>query len=97
MKIVNKKKFARFICILILFIMGITQIVHTKQNDWLKDYNTTDIYVGSGETLWTIAEEYVTDDIDIRDYIYEVQKLNNMKSSNVYEGDIITIYAKGRN
>ena len=94
MKIVNKKKFARFICLVVLLVMGITYVAHTSQNDWLDDYTTTTVYVQDGDTLWSIADDYVSDDIDIRDYIYEVRKLNNMDSYDVYAGDIITVYER---
>ena len=94
MKIVNKFKFARFICILAALVIGTTYVAHTSQNDWLNDYTTTTVVVQYGDTLWTIADDYVSDDIDIRDYIYEVRKLNNMTSANVYAGDVITIYER---
>ena len=42
------------------------------------DYNTFEYTVTEGETLWTIAEEYCPEDMDIRKYIYEVEKLNDI-------------------
>jgi uncharacterized protein YpuA (DUF1002 family) len=96
-KIVNKKKFTRFICILALLIIGITYTTHTLQTDWTDEYTTTKVYVQSGDTLWSIAEQYVPDGIDIRDYMYEIRELNNMTTSDVYAGDVITVYEKGGN
>lgn len=92
MKITNKKKFARFIFVLVLFVASITYVAHTLQTDWTDDYATTQVYIQAGDTLWSIAEEYAPDGIDICDYMHEVRKLNNMTSSDIYVGDVITVY-----
>ena len=39
--------------------------------------------VAPGDTLWTIAEQYRANS-DIREYIFEVKKLNNLKDSEIY-------------
>lgn len=92
MRIVNKRKFARGIILVTLVVAGITQTLH---NDWKDEYTTTEVYVQRGDTLWSIAENYVPDNVDIREYIYEVRKLNNMASANINAGDIITVYERG--
>ena len=94
-KIVNKKKFTRFICILAILIIGITYTAHTLQSDWTNDCATTKVYIQSGDTLWSIAEQYVPDGVDICEYMYEIRQLNNMTSGDVYAGDVITVYEKG--
>ena len=47
--------------------------------------------VSKGERLWDIAEQYKRPDQDIREYIYEIKKLNNMENSTIYEGQELTI------
>lgn len=56
-----------------------------------KEAEYIDYTVSKGETLWSIAEEYKEKNEDIRQYIYEIKKLNNMKNSNIYENKIIKI------
>ena len=97
MKIVNKKKFIRFICILATLIVSTTYIAHTTQNDWTTNCTITEIYVTPGDTLWEIAEEHKPNGIDTREYIYEIKRLNNMSTSDIHEGDAITIYERGEN
>lgn len=47
--------------------------------------------VCKGDTLWKIAERYKLENQDPRDYIYKIEKLNNMDSATIYEGQTIKI------
>lgn len=53
-----------------------------------------DRVVYTGDTLWHIDSEYAGDKTDIRDYIYEIKNLNNLKSDKLIEGKrlIIPVY-----
>lgn len=92
MRIVNKKKFIRSILTLILILLVaftfIIQIFSEKENVKASEIEYT---ISRGERLWDIAEEYKRPDQDIREYIYEIKKLNNMDTSTVYEGQTIKI------
>ncbi|MBQ2937586.1 MAG: LysM peptidoglycan-binding domain-containing protein [Clostridia bacterium] len=92
MRIVNKKKFIRSILTLILILLVaftfIIQIFSEKENVKSSEIEYT---ISRGERLWDIAEEYKRPDQDIREYIYEIKKLNNMDTSTVYEGQTIKI------
>lgn len=92
MRITNKKKFIRgvliIIAILSLFICKST-FSYSKQN-----YKT--IYVSSNETLWEIAKsETINNDYyknkDIREVVDSIKTINNLKNSNLYEGQKLLI------
>lgn len=52
----------------------------------------TSIEVKYGESLWTIAEEYASEEYDsINDYIYEVMKINHLKEENISAGQFLII------
>lgn len=91
MKIVNKKKFIKSISTLAMIIFLIIILINTITNKpkYTETYKT--IYISEHETLWSIAEEYKKPNQDIRDYIYEIRKLNNMESAAIYEGQELTI------
>lgn len=55
------------------------------------DWNEFSYTVSQGETLWEIADEYCPEDMDCREYIYEVKELNNMKTSDLAVGQTITL------
>lgn len=91
MRIQNKKKFITTIGMLVMIIFLTIILVNTIVNkpEYKETYKT--IYISEDETLWSIAEEYKKPDQDIRDYIYEIRKLNNMESATIYEGQELTI------
>ena len=91
MKIVNKKKFIKSIATLIMSIFLIIILINTLTNkpEYKETYKT--IYISEDETLWSIAEEYKKPNQDIRDYIYEIRKLNNMEFAAICEGQELTI------
>lgn len=91
MKIVNKKRFTNAIGMLAIIIFLIIILINTFKNQpkYIETYKT--VYIYENETLWSIAEEYKKPNQDIRDYIYEIRKLNNMESAAIYEGQELTI------
>lgn len=94
MRIVNKRKFIRTTTIL----LGISIIGLIIMN---KVYSNADIvykehYIYEGDTLWSIAEEQTANNEyfknkDIRYVVFELQNINNLKTSNLSGGNIIKI------
>lgn len=72
--------------LLILATICVVCACHKPTHDW----NEFSYTVSQGETLWTIAEEYCPEDMDKRDYIDEIKKLNNI-GDTVYEWQELTL------
>jgi len=52
----------------------------------------TSIQVESGDTLWAIAGEYITDDYaDMNEYIREVCSINHISEDEIHAGQYIVI------
>lgn len=98
-KLYNKKNIKKskpkvryvFILLLIISIFGILNAtVFAKEN------NITTFYtVESNDTLWDIAK-YICNNsnkknINIQKTVCEIKKINNMTSSNIYEGQEIML------
>ncbi len=50
------------------------------------------IEIQSGDTLWSIAEEYMSDDYEsTADYIREVKFINNIESNRITTGNYLTV------
>lgn len=52
------------------------------------EYET--VRVESGDTLWSICSEYCPDGMDIREYIYKVEKHGKI-SAVIYPGQLIEV------
>ena len=53
------------------------------------DEQLISIYVKDGDTLWGLVDRYCDTKEDIREIIYEVEKLNNITNANIYEGQTL--------
>lgn len=91
-KVVNKIRFSISIIIITMIIIGTFSII---TNDFkasaIKEVNYIKVEVKSGDNIWKIAREYRTDDQDIRELVYKIIKVNNIKNSLVYEGQVLQV------
>lgn len=52
----------------------------------------TSIQIQKGETLWEIANRYVTEEYDsVSDYIAEICSINHISDSDIHSGQYLTI------
>lgn len=58
----------------------------------LDDYQTKTYVVEYGDTLWSIGSKHANESTDVRQWIYEVEKLNDIDNALIYPGDVIDIY-----
>ena len=83
----NKRKFYTFL----FFISLITfTLVYTTSVAGYEEQQYQSIVVHSGDTLWSLAEKY-SKDSNIREYIYDVKKINHLDSGILYENTAILI------
>ena len=54
------------------------------------NYSEEEYTVQSGDTLWSIAEEYADEHTSLNEYIYQIKKVNNI-TSNLEVGQTIII------
>ncbi len=67
------------------FITGIDTTTAVTKND------CTEIEVCAGDTLWDIAENVKTKDMDTREVIFEICKENNIKAGDIQPGMILKV------
>ena len=52
----------------------------------------TSVYVESGDSLWSIAEEYYTPECgSMKEYIKEIKQTNSLKSDSIHAGNYLLI------
>lgn len=66
------------------------QAQETKSEPTYKYY--TSIVIEKGDSLWSIAQEYITSDYDnIQEYIEELIQLNSLTSETIHEGQHLLV------
>lgn len=87
----NKRIFTTTICLicLITMICLINQSIKQRQANY--HYETTTNYIVSkGETIWTIAKQFSDNRHDIREVVFEIEKLSNT-TALIFPGQELTI------
>lgn len=86
-----KRVLVNIVIILIMFLVFNFIANFTFGN---RHINTKSIVVNNDETLWNIAKDICDssdEDINIQNVIIEIKDINNLKSSNIFCGQILEI------
>ena len=91
-RVTNIKRFKTFV---FLSVLTISVILFLTLSSFTKAYSTEiitydTVYVESGDTLWEIASSY-DNHLRIDEFIYKIQKLNNINNGEIYPGDTLLI------
>ncbi len=87
-RIVNKKRFYIFLSFIVLIVFSLLLGFKVNAKD-ISNIHMEAVYVNCGDTLWSISAKYVSKDMDIRQYIDNVIKLNNLKSIIIKPGQLL--------
>lgn len=89
----NMTRFMTFMCILVIFaITGfVCSIQSLVANVKVQEQIIESYIVQPGDTLWKIGLENKAENQDIREYIYDIKKINNLDNSNLDQGQEIKI------
>ena len=88
----DMKRIMTNICIILLFIIVMNFIFNFTFGN--KHIDTKSVTVASNDTLWEIAEEVCnnsSEELNIQNIVIEIKNINNLKSSNIYSGQILEI------
>lgn len=91
-RIKNKFRFTVFKVIVLLTITMLTAFITGQlfaEGSSEVKYKT--VQVAYGDTLWSIAEDNLPNKMDIRDYVYQISKLNNVTADTIKDGQDIKI------
>ncbi len=80
-----------FLILIGIFAVSVkTASAEASENQRFKYY--TNITVQSGDTLWSIAEEYRTEEYKtVSTYIKEVQEINHLNGSDIISGSTLVV------
>lgn len=80
----NKRRFTSLVTVFVLVFVLMSMAVIAGAHESEKAYFEM-IKVRQGDTLWEIANKHCTNK-DVREYIYDIKKLNNLEDSYIYVG-----------
>ena len=83
----NKKRFYTIIFTLTFLLISSLSVINAYG---YKEATYKEITIRNGDNLWNIAKKYGKD-CDIREYIYEIKKINKLQSSELYAGTQIKV------
>ncbi|HEY8421176.1 MAG TPA: LysM peptidoglycan-binding domain-containing protein [Thermoclostridium sp.] len=84
----NRKRFFTILVLTLTVIMLFFGSVVSAGKNVKREYKT--ITVRQGDTLWDIAGKY-RGKTDIRQYIYQIKKVNNLDDAIIYVGQKINL------
>ena len=100
----NKKRIwvigAIILIITIIFSVGFVTKTVTAQRDSLRTKLVTSIEIKHGDTLWSIASDFFSDEYDdMNEYIEEIKDSNGISSDVIHVGNYIVVpyYADASN
>jgi len=91
--ILSTWRFAVFLSVIFLIVLT-AFLLFFNRTDASNRVQYQTIQVSSGDTLWAIAGNWAPEGMDVREYIYNIKKTNNMERSDIYAGDelLLPIY-----
>lgn len=81
-----------FIMLLVMFSVFYFCKTATAQRSDIKMKTVTSVEVKNGDSLWSIASEYYTDEFDnMKEYIDEIKETNRLASDTIHAGNYIIV------
>ena len=92
--IVIKSKLRLTIFLVIMMLLAVTMIntvlgMNEATGNTEKSY--IKVEVAAGDTLWDIADIYADDSVDMREAVYQICKINDIKAGDLKEGMTLSI------
>ena len=71
---------------------GIISTIVKAEKSPSREKLVTSVMIEKGDSLWSIASEYITEEYaDMNKYIYEIKKSNGLTSDAIHEGCYIIV------
>ncbi len=88
---VKKQRHIAFIVTLVFGIMVLNVMFFGFGMNKTVAQNGRELTVKSGDTLWTIAQEYKPSGKDMRQFVREISQLNNIDDASIYCGQKLVV------
>lgn len=87
---INNRRILPFLMILIIVLaLALFSIVRLANSS--EPIKTIQVIVNPGDTLWSIARSNYDPSGDMRRYVYQIRRLNNLGTALIYPGQILNL------
>lgn len=70
----------------------LTITIAASKEPFYSDKNVTSVYIEKGDSLWTIAEKFYTEEnVSMKEYIDEIKKCNHLAENEIKEGQYLIV------
>lgn len=91
LRIKSRIRFTAFVLIMLFTVTGLFNTMLGLNNALgMTKQEYIEVNVALGDTLWTIAEEYMPNDMDIRKSIHILKSINNI-DNQIQPGQVILV------
>ncbi|MBO5352030.1 MAG: LysM peptidoglycan-binding domain-containing protein [Lachnospiraceae bacterium] len=82
-----------FMAVLFLFVLYVMpERSAAAGNDSVRTYQIISVEIEEGDSLWSIATEYYSDEfLSVRSFITEIKRMNSLSSDTLYAGSYLLI------
>lgn len=91
-KAIKRRKALARIALLLVVVFGVGLMALHSISKTPRYQIRYDYTVGYGDTLWGIASKHAPQGMDVREYIYELEKINGADVAQLKAGQTITLY-----
>jgi len=92
LKINNKKRaYPILISMTVLFLLICFMIFPLTMVSGTEEIKYLQYTVKSDDTIWSIAQNYLPSNTDLRQFSYEITKINKKQNQYIYVGEILKI------
>ena len=92
---IRVKSKVRFTIFLVVMILMMTSLISAITGASVASSSSTDqfqcVEIGSGDTIWAVAEKYGPEGTDVRKVVYDICEANDMDASELKAGQMILV------
>lgn len=85
----NRRRIFKLVMILSIAMVMFFHFIPAEKSQGVVKYDK--VVVCSGDTLWSIASQYIAENQDVREMIYDIRKLNSLSSAMLIPGQELLI------
>jgi len=86
------RRWLRRAVILLIPVLLLTCVMHLVRQPISANNGQHETYVvQSGDTLWQVARAYIPEHMDIRAFIYQLERVNNLHGGIIHPGQQLVI------